>query len=42
MRHARNRNTYGPGKLALDVLLTILTGGLWLIVVVIRFLGRNS
>jgi hypothetical protein len=25
-----------------DVAMTILTGGLWLIVVLIRFLGRNS
>jgi hypothetical protein len=38
----RRRKSYGAGMLFLDVTLTILTGGLWLIVVLIRFLGRNS
>lgn len=29
-------------KIALDVLLTLLTGGLWLIVILIRYLRSNS
>jgi hypothetical protein len=36
------KNNYTTGKLIGDVLLTFLTGGLWLIVVAIRFAGRNS
>lgn len=36
------RNRYTAGMLFLDVTLTLCTGGLWLIVVAIRFLGRNS
>ena len=33
---------YGFFKLLLDVTLTIITGGLWLIVILIKFLRVNS
>ena len=39
---SRPRKPYTGVNLFIDVALTILTGGLWLIVVLIRFLGRNS
>ncbi len=41
-RYDRRRKQYGFWHLLFDVLLTIVTGGLWLIVVLIRYLGRNS
>ncbi len=41
-RRSSRRNNYGCAHLLLDVILTLLTGGLWLIVILIRFLGRNS
>jgi hypothetical protein len=36
------KKKYTTGHLILDVALTFVTGGLWLIVVVVKFLGRNS
>ncbi|MFF2316962.1 hypothetical protein ACFVTE_11890 [Arthrobacter sp. NPDC058097] len=36
------KKSYGFGKLLLDVILTLLTGGLWLIVILIKFLRSNS
>lgn len=36
------RKTYGFGSLLLDVILTLLTGGLWLIVILIKFMRSNS
>lgn len=41
-RYDRRRKQYGFWNLVIDVGLTIITGGLWLIVVLIRYLGRNS
>lgn len=38
----RNKRRYVSGKLILDVVLTLLTGGLWLIVILIQHLRRNS
>jgi hypothetical protein len=38
---ARNRR-YTGANLLVDVFLTLITGGLWLIVLGIKFLGRNS
>jgi hypothetical protein len=33
---------YGPGRFLFDVLLTVLTGGLWLIWIFVREMrGRN-
>lgn len=39
---SKKKNAYGTGKLILDVVLTLLTGGLWLIVILIQFLRRNT
>ena len=39
---ARRTKHYGFGSLLLDVVLTLLTGGLWLIVICIKFLRSNS
>lgn len=39
---ARRKTKYGLGRLLLDLILTIISGGLWLIVIVIMFLRRNS
>jgi len=36
------KKTYGFGSLLFDVILTLLTGGLWLIVIGIKFLRSNS
>jgi len=36
------KKKYGFGHLVLDVALTCVTGGLWLIVIIIQFLRRNS
>lgn len=36
------RKHYGFGNLLLDVILTVLTGGLWLIVILIKFMRSNS
>jgi hypothetical protein len=33
---------YGFGSLLLDVILTLITGGFWLIVILIRFMRTNS
>ena len=33
---------YGVMQLLLDVLLTLLTGGFWLVILLIRYLRRNS
>ena len=33
---------YGMVQLMLDVLLTVVTGGFWLVVIVIRYLRKNS
>jgi len=33
---------YGFGSLLLDLFLTMITGGLWLIWIVIRFLRSNT
>lgn len=30
------------GRIALDVFLTCITGGLWLIVILIKYLRKNS
>ena len=38
---ARRRH-YGFGSLLLDIILTLLTGGLWLIVILIKFMRSNS
>lgn len=36
------KKKYGLGRLLLDVFLTVITGGAWLIVLLIIFLRRNS
>jgi hypothetical protein len=36
------KKKYGLGRLFLDVFLTVITGGAWLIVLLIIFLRRNS
>lgn len=36
------KKPYGFGMLVFDFLMTIITGGLWLIWVLIRFLNSNS
>jgi len=36
------RKRYGFGHLLLDFILVILTGGLWLLWILIRFLRSNS
>lgn len=36
------KKKYTVGHLILDVALTFVTGGLWLIVLAVKFLGRNS
>ena len=33
---------YGFGALLFDVFMTLITGGFWLIIVLIRYLRRNS
>ena len=33
---------YGLGRLIFDFIMTMLTGGLWLIWILIRFLRSNS
>lgn len=35
------RNKYGLGKFLLDVILTVLTGGLWLIWIFVREMRRH-
>ncbi len=40
---SKNRNKKrGMGGLILDLFLTIITGGLWLIWILIRYLRNNS
>ena len=41
-RYDRRRKPYGCGMLILDVALTFATGGLWLVVVIIRTLNNNA
>lgn len=41
-RYDRRRKPYGLGMLLVDVVLTLLTGGLWFIVVLIRALNNTS
>ena len=36
------KKPYTAGRLMADVLLTFVTGGLWLIVILIRFMRTNS
>jgi hypothetical protein len=36
------KKPYGFGNLVIDLLLTFLTGGLWLIVILIKFMRSNS
>lgn len=36
------KKSYGFGSLLLDVVLTLLTGGLWLVVILIKFMRSNS
>lgn len=36
------KRNYGFGSLLVDFILTICTGGLWLIWIIIRFLRNNS
>lgn len=36
------KKPYGFGSLVVDLLLTLLTGGLWLIVILIKFMRSNS
>ena len=36
------KRKYGFGRLCLDMFLIFITGGLWLIVILIQFLRRNS
>jgi hypothetical protein len=38
----RKTKRYGFGSLLLDVILTLITGGFWLIVVLIKFMRSNS
>jgi hypothetical protein len=33
---SRNKNKYGLGKFLFDVILTLITGGLWLIWIFVR------
>lgn len=42
MSHSHCPKKYGFGHLLFDFILTILTGGLWLIWLFIRYMGRNS
>ena len=39
---SKRNKKYGFGNLLLDVILTLCTGGLWLIVILIKFLRSNS
>ena len=39
---SRNKNRYGFFNLLLDFTLVLLTGGLWLVWILIRFLRTNS
>lgn len=41
-RYDRRRKQYGLAHLLFDFTLTILTGGLWLIWIFIRYLRSNS
>lgn len=41
-RYDRRRKQYGFWHLLFDVILTLLTGGFWLIVILIRYLRTNS
>lgn len=36
------KKKYGTGHLIFDVFMCLITGGLWLIVIVIKYLRRNS
>lgn len=36
------KKKYGFGRLLLDIFLTLITGGAWLIVILIIFLRNNS
>lgn len=36
------KSNYSGGKLFLDIILTLCTGGLWLIVPLLRVMRRNS
>lgn len=33
--------SYGFGSLLFDIIMTCITGGLWLVVILIKFLRRN-
>lgn len=41
-RYDRRRKSYGLGHFLLDLILIFLTGGLWLIWMVFKFLRKNS
>ena len=36
------KKPYGFGSLVIDLLLTFLTGGLWILVILFKFLRSNS
>ena len=36
------KKKYGFFHLLLDIILTLITGGFWLIVILIKYLRRNS
>ena len=38
----RKKKHYGFGNLLVDLFLTLITGGLWLIVILIKFMRSNS
>lgn len=40
-RNSTNGHHYSTFHLLIDVLLTLVTGGLWLIVVLFQYLNRN-
>lgn len=38
----RSRNNYGCGTIVFDLIMTVITGGLWLVWLLIKFLRTNS
>lgn len=39
---SRNRKSYSLGRFLLDVILGMVTGGLWWVWLVLKFLFKNS
>lgn len=42
MKNVNNTKKYGKGKMLFDIFMTWITGGFWIIVVIIQFLRSKQ